>query len=389
MQHGEIRPWPPKNPTYWQLRYWTTELVNGKPVKKRKAVKLVDISREYQTEKSVEALAQEKLLSHNLGTHRPESTDNVDSYLQGFLERGEGGRGKKLKKSTLGAYQDAYKLVQPYLPQMQLRQVRVVDIDRLLQDVAEDTDFAKTTYANLKNFLSSAFRHAARQGIINSNPVRDAAIPQGKAADTYAYNVHEVARMVKALEKHPNAKAAVIVAAFTGLRRGEISGLRWEDYDTKARELKITRNVYEGEVQTTKTEASAALVPVIGIVEKALAGHHKRNSGDGYIFHDSVGNPMRFENFTQREVQPILEKAGVPWHGLHAFRRFLGTTLNDKGIALETIKDVLRHSNNDVTKTSYIKPSTKRFRKMLVMVEKDFKRALKSVKNPKVKTPNG
>lgn len=380
MQRGEIRAWPPKNPTYWQLRYWTTELVDGKVVKKRKAFKLADISREYQTAKSVEPLAQEKLLPHNLGTHRPESTDSFDAFLQAFLERGEGGRGKKLKPSTLGAYRDSYRLVQPHLRDMELRQVRIADIDRLLQDVADNTDFAKTTYANLKNFLSSAFRHAARQGIINFNPVRDAAIPQGKAADTYAYSVQEVARMVKALEKHPNAMAAIIVAALTGLRKGEISGLRWEDYDQGTEELKISRSVYEGEVQTTKTEASAARVPVIKTVAKALAEHLKRNSGDGYIFHDSVGNPMRFENFTQREVQPILEKAGVGWHGLHAFRRFLGTTLNDKGIDLETIKDVLRHSNNDVTKKSYIKPSTKRFRKMLEMVEKDFNRALKPLK---------
>lgn len=377
MQRGEIRPWPPKNPTYWQLRYWTTELVNGKTVKRRKAVKLTDISREYQTVKSVEALAQEKLLPHNLGTHRPESTDSLDTFLQTFLQRGEGGRGKKLKKSTLGAYRDAYKLLQPYLRDIRVNQVRVADIDRLLQEVAEDTDFAKTTYANLKNFLSSAFRQGARQGIINFNPVRDAAIPHGNTANTHAYSLREVVRMVKALDKHPNAKAAVIVAAFTGLRRGEISGLRWEDYDTKTQELNITRSVYEGEVQTTKTEASATRVPVIGIVRKALADHLKRDSGDGYIFHDSVGNPMRFENFTQREVQPILEKAGVEWYGLHAFRRFLGTTLNDKGVDLETIKDVLRHSNNDVTKKSYIKQSTKRFRKMLELVGRDFKKAMK------------
>jgi len=94
----------------------------------------------------------------------------------------------------------------------------------------------------------------------------------------------------------------------------------------------------------------------------------------------ATGEPMRFENFTQREVQPILEKAGVPWHGLHAFRRFLGITLNEKGIDLEAIKDVLRHSNNNVTKKSCIKPSTKRVREMLEMVEKDFNRALKTVK---------
>jgi hypothetical protein len=117
--------------------------VNGKPVKKRKAVKLADICREYQTEKSVEALAQKHLLPLNLGTHRPESTDTLDTFLQAFLQRGEGGQGKKLKKSTLGGYQAAYNILQPYLKDMELRQVRVVDIDRLLQAVADNTDSLK------------------------------------------------------------------------------------------------------------------------------------------------------------------------------------------------------------------------------------------------------
>ena len=92
MQRGQIRQWPKVNPTYWQLRYWTTELVGGKAVKRRKAVKLADISREYQTEKSVEPLAQKYLLPLNLGTHRPESTETLDAFLQRFLQRGEEAR---------------------------------------------------------------------------------------------------------------------------------------------------------------------------------------------------------------------------------------------------------------------------------------------------------
>ena len=381
MQRGQIRALPKKNPTYWQLRYWVTELVNGKPVKKRKSIKLADRCREYQTEKSVEALAQKYLLPLNLGTHRPESTDSVDTFLQQFLQRGEGGRGNKLKKSTQGGYQAAYDSLQPYLKDMELRAVRVVDIDQLLQNVADDTDFAKTTYNNMKNFLSSAFRQAARQGLIPFNPVRDAAVPKGKPPDTYAYSVHEVAVMVKTLEEHPDAKAAVIVAAFTALRKGELAGLRWEDYDRKKQELNIVRSVYQGEVDTTKTESSRAPVPVIKTVQKALDEHLKRNSGDGYIFHDSNNNPMRFENFTNQQVKPALEKAGVfCWHGLHAFRRFLATTLDDKGVALEDIKDVLRHSSSDVTKASYIKRSTRKFRRLLEMVEKDFVRELEKQK---------
>src|SRR5437899_10795029 len=83
--------------------------------------------------------------------------------------------------------------------------------------------------------------------------------------------------MVKTLEEHPDAKAAVIVAAFTALRKGELAGLRWEDYDRKKQELNIVRSVYQGEVDTTKTESSRAPVPVIKTVQKALDEHLKRS----------------------------------------------------------------------------------------------------------------
>ena len=59
-------------------------MLNGEPVKKRKAVKLADSRWEYQTEKSVEGLAQKHLLPLNLGTHRSESTDTLGTFLQAF-----------------------------------------------------------------------------------------------------------------------------------------------------------------------------------------------------------------------------------------------------------------------------------------------------------------
>src|SRR5207245_9946333 len=131
--------------------------------------------------------------------------------------------------------------------------------------------------------LLRSFPTRRSSDLIPFNPVRDAAVPKGKPPDTYAYSVHEVAVMVKTLEEHPDAKAAVIVAAFTALRKGELAGLRWEDYDRKKQELNIVRSVYQGEVDTTKTESSRAPVPVIKTVQKALNQHLRHNPGYGTV----------------------------------------------------------------------------------------------------------
>jgi integrase len=380
MQRGEIRQWG-KN---WQLRYWQTEFRDGKVIKHRVAKKLAPISREYQTAESVQALADQILLPLNLGNKTPESTDSLDTYLQTFLEHGEGGRGEMLKPSTLAGYRDVFRLVRPHIVGLELRKVRTPDIDRILRAVAaaggrkKKNKLAHSTHLNTKNFLSSAFRYAVRHGVVDSNPVRDAAIPRGEAADTYAYSIKEIHETIKALKKYPVSKAAVTVAAFTGLRLSEMKGLRWEDY--RDGELHITRSVWRGHVSDTKTLSSKAPVPVIGIVKDALADHLAQNSGDGYIFHGDTSEPLIFENLARREIIPVLEKARIEWHGFHAFRRGLSSNLYELGVPVEIRQSILRHSDPETTKKHYTKASRKRSKEAMSMAEKAYRKIERAAK---------
>jgi integrase len=370
VQRGAIK----QHGKFWVLKYREDVLQNGVRVRKDVYKKLAPIDREHQTKESVQPLADVILVPLNAGTAQATSVDSLLSFLQTFLAKGEGGRGRKLQHTTVGAYQDMFRILMPHLPDMELRRVRTPDIDKLLRRVAEndgENRRAQTTYRNLKNFLSSAFRYAVRNGLVDFNPVRDAAIPEGDEADTYAYNLTEVRAIMKALKK-PVAKAAVMVATFTGLRVEEIKGLRWEDYDGKV--LNIRRAVAEGKLVEVKTKASRAPVPVVGIVKKVLADHLRLNSGDGYIFHGDTGEPIRMENLARRDIIPKLEKAGIEWHGFHAFRRGLATVLHDMGVAELTIKHILRHSisASNVTGKHYIKPSLERSREALQQVEKQY-----------------
>jgi len=243
MQKGAIR----QHGKFWWLKYREDVLENGVRVRKTVNKKLAPISREYQTEQSVRALADVILAPLNAGTHQTNSVDSVQAFLESFLAKGEGGRGHKLRQSTVKSYQDMYKIAKPHLPQMELRKVRTPDINVIMRAVAAEDDGddrrAQTVYYNLKNFLSSAFKYAVRDGLVDFNPVREAAIPVGAETDTHAYSLEEVRTIVDGLKK-PVAKALVIVATLTGLRSEEIKGLRWEDYDGEV--LNIRRAVSAG-----------------------------------------------------------------------------------------------------------------------------------------------
>jgi integrase len=370
MQRGAIK----QHGKFWVLKYREVVIKDGVRVRKDSYKKLAPIDRDHQTKASVQAIADLTLAPLNAGTSAPLSADSLLSYLERFLANGEGGSGHKLADATVGAYQDSFKVLLPHLPDMQLRQIRTPDVDKLLARVAEadgEDRRARTSYRNMRNFLSSAFKYAVRKGLMDFNPARDVAVPEGKESDTYAYSLAEVKTMVDSLMK-PIAQASIMVATFTGLRVEEIKGLRWEDYDAKEGTLNIKRAFVEGKIVETKTKASKAAVPVIGIVKKVLAAHLKLNSGDGFIFHGDTGEPLRMENMARRDIIPMLERTGVEWHGFHAFRRGLASTLHDLAVPELTIKHILRHSDSDVTRKHYIKASLKVSRQALEQVEKQY-----------------
>jgi integrase len=368
MQRGSIK----KHGKFWVLKYREDVLENGVRVRKDAYKKLAPISRQHQTKESVQALADVALAPVNVADRPVLSADSVQSFLETFLTKNEGGRGHKLRPKTVQSYKDMFRLAKAHLPNMELRKVRTPDINQIMRAVAAQDGTnrrSQTAYYNLKNFLSSAFRYAVGHGLIDSNPVRDAIIPQGEDSNTHAYTLAEVHEIVEAVEK-PMAKAIVMVATLTGLRMSEIKGLRWEDYDGEV--LNVRQGVVMGIVGDTKTKTSKAPVPVVKTLKKVLKAHLKSNSGDGYIFHGDTGEPVVFENMARRDITPILDAKKIAWHGLHACRRGLASILHAKGVDTLVVKHILRQSTEGVAETHYIKPSLERMRKALELVEQDY-----------------
>jgi integrase len=136
---------------------------------------------------------------------------------------------------------------------------------------------------NVKGFLSGAFRYAVRTGVLRFNPMRETMLPKGKPMESRrAYSLGEIQSMLEVLGEPE--RTAILVAALTGLRKSEIRGLRREDYDGKT--IQVRRSVWRTHVGETKTPESAASIPVLPVLAKALDLHLSRSTaGPGpYIF---------------------------------------------------------------------------------------------------------
>jgi len=150
------------------------------------------------------------------------------------------------------------------------------------------------------------------------------------------------------------ARTVCALAAFTGLSRSELRGLQWQDYD--GRTIRVQRKVWKGLVGPTKTEAREAGVPVIPVLQKILNKYKKAYPplGGGWIFRgEKLINPLNLDNLSRRDIPDQINGA---WFGWHAFRRGLGSRLNELGVDTNTIQAILRHANISTTQAYYIIP---------------------------------
>src|ERR1700747_725575 len=143
MQQGSFK----QNGKYWWFKYRETAVEKGTRVRKDRQVKLALFAdyppkRDGSVPDAVRAMAVKYLAPINARESTPLSADKLLTFLETFLARGEGGSGHKLRNSTKRNYQDMFKIVKPYLPDIELSRVRTPNIDRLLSDVAEADDAA-------------------------------------------------------------------------------------------------------------------------------------------------------------------------------------------------------------------------------------------------------
>jgi integrase len=106
-----------------------------------------------------------------------------------------------------------------------------------------------------------------------------------------------------------------------------------------------------------KTRKSKASVPVIAPLARLLDSHRclSGSPANGLMFRSSVGKPINLDALAANVIVPLVTKAGVRWHGWHAFRRGLATNLYQLGVSDKIIQRILRQATVAVTQNCYIK----------------------------------
>lgn len=378
---------------WWVLRYRENLLENGQMVRRQMAYKLEEIQPEHARLKrppaSVKEKAEDYLRPLNRGTVNPKATQTIGEFAENsffpMLEKDQ------VRPSTLKGYRGRWaSQLLPRCGNVRLRDFDVLDAQRLVDDIIQQNPKMKrSSLRHLKNLLCLILDDALRLKFIDAakgNPARLIKIPRVTriqepegdeipADETYAYTLWEVEMMLTVL---PEPAATVCaVAAFAGLRRSELRGVRWVDYNGE--QINVMRSVWEGfPPNEPKTMGSKAPVPVIPRLKAILAAHKLAcgNPKAGPMFANGKGKPANLNNVLNREILPALNRCGIcrksktehdgsheyvrdgslpVWHGWHGFRRGLASTLYGLGVDDVMVQQILRHQDVSVTRKHYIK----------------------------------
>jgi integrase len=172
--------------------------------------------------------------------------------------------------------------------------------------------------------LHAIFKRATRAYGLPRNPValvERPRLPRRAGIDVYARE--EVMALVRAAENEQDG-VLYLTAAFTGLRLGELLGLRWEDVDFEADAIRVRRNWTMGREGTPKSGRGRA-VPMMEEVAQALARHSQRERFIGaqdLVFCDPLGRHLGYRSLTRRykESQARAQLRALRFHDLrHTF----------------------------------------------------------------------
>jgi integrase len=378
----------------WFVRYWERRNVAGKVERKRVSHVLGPVT---TTGKRPPADVITEADRYMATTVNGVTTDAERIVTVGdFVERVYLCWVKQYKRpSTLKGYRDVWEdHLKPLCGKVWLKETRTYHVQGWLNEIGEAAKLSRNTLKHIKSVISGIFTLAKQQDYFRGeNPARDTAISPTapEPQETYAYTLEEVQTILSVLPEP--AATAFAVAAFMGLRHGEIQGLLWENF--RDGEMHISRSIWNGHVTAPKTRKGRAPVPVIRQLAERLEMHRLRcvNPQVGPIFANSLGKPLNMNNVLGRMILPNLDRcescrkvsAGhrdadhpfkrdgrIPeWYGWHAARRGLGSNLYRLGVPEMVIQRILRHANVSTTATYYIKTAADDVRSAMAKLEQN------------------
>ena len=223
------------------------------------------------------------------------------------------------------------------------------------------------TIRHARSTLRRALHDAQRDGLVNRNVAALARPPRADRREMRALTAAEVGRLLASTADAPYGPLFA-VAVGSGMRAGELCGLRWSDVDLPARSLVVRRSMaradgggYELAEPKTARSRRTVMLPAVAVEglrrQKARQAADKLAAGtdwqdrDGLTFTDALGRPVRPDALSAA-FRATADRLGLPVR-LHDLRHTAASLMLGAGVPLKVVSETLGHSSIAITADVY------------------------------------
>ena len=249
----------------------------------------------------------------------------------------------KLKKLTSRQLQKLYK--------------ELLEGGRIHIGKGQGKGLSSTTVRSVHLMLHTALERAVKERLIPRNPTEDCIAPKPRKVEMQILPPDSMHAYLEA------AKARGVLPMFylelvTGLRKGELVALRWEDVDIQNKTISVSKQYVRNpdgsrELTQPKTENSVRLVSIPQTAVDLLIQEHNRHPDSPCLFPSPVTGEMYHPDSVVKLHEKILKDAGLPHIRFHDLRHTFATTALQNGVDVKTVSSMLGHYDAGFTLRTY------------------------------------
>lgn len=286
----------------------------------------------------------------------------LTEYMQGTVRKG-----------TLESYQTyAEKYIKPVLGDKPIAFITTADVQKFYNNLRKSgriknqhiygNGLSDASIVRVHCMFHEAMDMAVKEHLISKNPTNGTTVPKIAKKEMQVLTDEQLATFMKLVDADEYWRDLFYTELTTGLRRGELCGLKWTDFDEVEGKLNINRSIdvrngeiIVGETKTGKGKRSFYLpVSTANVLRE-----RKKNSKSEWIFTD----PLRPElpvapPAAYRKMKQLLQKAGLPNIRFHDLRHTFATHALTSGVDAKTLSGILGHTNASFTLDTYTHVTT-------------------------------
>jgi integrase len=311
----------------------------GKRIRKQIVLSPIKVGNNVTTKREAQRLLQPYVDRANSSLGAP-SRERKSATFEAFAVIWERDYLSLSKPATRSGTRSYLKRLKAAFGTRDMRQIDAGDIQRLIAAMVGE-GLAPKTLRNLWGTISLIWNATLAQKYVDAMLPKPK-LPRRPKKQARFFTLSDVAKVIAASQGEH--RAFYWLTAETGLRAGELAGLKLTDIDGES--LTVNQSIWHGKAQSPKTDNAvrtlALSLQLVSLLWEQIA--RQKAKGHEYLFTSSTGKPWDMDVYRERKMRPFLKSLGIAAAGFHAFRHFNVSLMDAVRVPLKTIQERLGHA---------------------------------------------